>query len=227
MDSVPKNPLFCLKWPWDVHDQNVKSSNSCNFETPWLFKSFRSIGSVAFNFVNQMSKSPNPLLFKMPSPLDGGINQRNEKKWILNADEQGEAEQRALAAALATGKEATVIEFYSPKCKLCNSLLNFVTEVSNRNNDWLNIVMADAENDKWLPEVLILSFNITMSYLFTVCFQFWRTFCLVWMVCNIFNNIFVTHFSITFIENINITENDPVRYFLDQSFKYIGNTLPN
>ncbi|KAI5656176.1 hypothetical protein M9H77_24969 [Catharanthus roseus] len=154
MDSVPKNPLFCLKWPWDVHDQNVKSSNSCNFETPWLFKSFRSIGSVAFNFVNQMSKSPNPLLFKMPSPLDGGINQRNEKKWILNADEQGEAEQRALAAALATGKEATVIEFYSPKCKLCNSLLNFVTEVSNRNNDWLNIVMADAENDKWLPELL-------------------------------------------------------------------------
>ncbi|KAK3039381.1 hypothetical protein RJ639_027630 [Escallonia herrerae] len=64
-----------------------------------------------------------------------------------------EAEQRALASALASGKEATVVEFYSPKCRLCNSLLGFVLEVENRHAGWLNIVMADAENEKWLPEV--------------------------------------------------------------------------
>lgn len=72
----------------------------------------------------------------------------------MSPEEQGEAEQRAFAAALASGKEATVLEFYSPKCRLCNSLLSFVMEVENRNSDWLNIVMADAENDKWLPELL-------------------------------------------------------------------------
>ncbi|GFP86503.1 thiol:disulfide interchange protein txla homolog [Phtheirospermum japonicum] len=68
--------------------------------------------------------------------------------------EQGEAEQRAFAAALASGKDALVVEFYSPKCRLCNSLLGFVMEVERRNSNWLNIVMADAENDKWLPELL-------------------------------------------------------------------------
>lgn len=72
----------------------------------------------------------------------------------LSPEEQAEAEQRALALALASGKDATVIEFYSPKCALCNSLLNFVMEVENRNSQWLNIVMADAENEKWLPELL-------------------------------------------------------------------------
>ncbi|KAM1012796.1 hypothetical protein ACFX2C_043004 [Malus domestica] len=37
---------------------------------------------------------------------------------------------------------------------LCNSLLNFVVEVESRNSEWLNIVMADAENSKWHPELL-------------------------------------------------------------------------
>lgn len=72
----------------------------------------------------------------------------------LTPEEQAEAEQRALAMALASGKEATVVEFYSPNCGLCNSLLGFVMEVENRNSNWLNIVMADAENEKWLPELL-------------------------------------------------------------------------
>ncbi|OVA10806.1 Thioredoxin domain [Macleaya cordata] len=77
--------------------------------------------------------------------------QKNEK---LSPEEQGEAEHRALALALASGKEATVMEFYSPKCRLCNSLLNLVMEIESKNSDWLNIVMADAENEKWLPELL-------------------------------------------------------------------------
>lgn len=75
-------------------------------------------------------------------------------KTILSSEEQGEAEQRALASALASGKEATVVEFYSPKCRLCNSLLNLVLELEKRNSEYVNIVMADAENEKWLPELL-------------------------------------------------------------------------
>ncbi|KAG6674778.1 hypothetical protein I3842_15G062000 [Carya illinoinensis] len=91
-----------------------------------------------------------------PFQLDAGTNQSQSLKSrkILTPEEQGEAEQRAFAAALATGKEATVMEFYSPKCRLCNSLVNFVSEVEGRNSDWLNVVMADAENEKWLPELL-------------------------------------------------------------------------
>lgn len=149
--SSPKNPLFCLKWPWDIHDKSVQTSSPCNFDTPWLFKSLTTLGSVAFDFVNQMSKSPNPM-FKISSRLPGQRSVGKKKK--LSSEEQGEAEQRALAAALSTGKEATMIEFYSPKCMLCSSLLKFVVEIDKRNNDWLNIVMVDAENHKWLPEVL-------------------------------------------------------------------------
>lgn len=80
-------------------------------------------------------------------------NKMLKKSTMLSPEEQGEAEHRAFASSLASGKEATVFEFYSPKCGLCNSLLNFVAEVEHRNSDWLNIVMADAENEKWLPEV--------------------------------------------------------------------------
>ncbi|CAL5383670.1 unnamed protein product [Camellia sinensis] len=158
MDSFPKHPLFCLKWPWDAH-QNPKNPNTCNLETPWLFKSLQTLGSVAFSFVNSMSmsKSPHPWM-KNPFELHGKprISSKNSLKTIkvLTPEEQGEAEQRALASALASGKEATILEFYSPKCRLCNSLLNFVLEVENRNSDWLNIAMADAENEKWLPELL-------------------------------------------------------------------------
>ncbi|MCI14387.1 thiol:disulfide interchange protein txlA-like protein, partial [Trifolium medium] len=69
-------------------------------------------------------------------------------------------EQRAFAAALASNKEATLLEFYSPKCRLCNSLLTFVLEMEKRNSHWLNVVMADAENQMWLPEV---------QFIFIVC----------------------------------------------------------
>ncbi|XP_040997641.1 thioredoxin-like protein HCF164, chloroplastic [Juglans microcarpa x Juglans regia] len=156
MNPFPKQPLFCLKFPWDNH-QNPRNANICSFEGPWIFKSMHSLGSVAFNFVSSVSKSSYPWMgtFK-PFQLDAGTNQSQSLKSrkILTPEEQGEAEHRAFAAALATGKEATVIEFYSPKCRLCNSLVNFVSEVEGRNSDWLNVVMADAENDKWLPELL-------------------------------------------------------------------------
>lgn len=156
--SIPKKPLFCFKLPWDIH-QNPTSPNTCTFEVPWLFKSLQKLGSVAFNLVNTISKSTYPSMntFK-PFQFDAGTRKSEilKPKRILNSEEQGEAENRAFASALASGKEATIVEFYSPKCQLCNSLLNFVVEVGGRNSDWLNIVMADAENDKWLPEVVFI-----------------------------------------------------------------------
>lgn len=80
-------------------------------------------------------------------------------KQPLSPYEQGQAEQRALALALSTKKPATVLEFYSPKCTLCRSLLPSVLEVESRNAEWLNIVMADVENKLWLPEVLLYDIN--------------------------------------------------------------------
>ncbi|XP_022951826.1 uncharacterized protein LOC111454558 [Cucurbita moschata] len=150
MRSTPKQPLFCFKWPWDM---NPKNPSDCLFEGPWLFKSLQNVGVFAANFLNEVSKSSPPRVnaFK-PLSFDGNKISKSRKK--LSPEEQGEAENRAFAAALASGKEATVIEFYSPKCPLCSSLLGFVTQMEARNSQWLNIVMADAENDKWLPELL-------------------------------------------------------------------------
>ncbi|KAG6749151.1 thioredoxin-like protein HCF164 [Populus alba x Populus x berolinensis] len=157
MDPVTKKPLFCLKWPWDV-DRHAKNGKACTFESPWLFRSLQSLGSVALNSLNSISESSNSWINNFnPINLGARTGQDNflkNKKRFLTPEEQGEAEQRAFASALASGKEATVLEFYSPRCRLCNSLLNFVLEVEGRNSSWLNVVMADAENDKWLPELL-------------------------------------------------------------------------
>ncbi|KAL8166046.1 hypothetical protein V2J09_007545 [Rumex salicifolius] len=164
--SVPKqSPHFCLKLPWQNHQKPSSSASpsTCDFESPpWIFKSLNTLASVAFNFINSAA---NPSQSARISPLQ--LNFRDlgfklghirgsstPKKKALSPEEQAEAEQRAFASALASGKEATVLEFYSPNCTLCNSLVNFVQEVENRNSDWLHIAMADAENDKWLPELL-------------------------------------------------------------------------
>ncbi|KAK3039377.1 hypothetical protein RJ639_027626 [Escallonia herrerae] len=164
MDSVAKNTLFCLKWPWDINlHQNPKNPNSCNFETPWLFKSVHNLGSIAFNLFSTIPKPTYPFA-KNPLQINAGASNTVTKKIKLTPEEQGEAEQRALASALASGKEATVVEFYSPKCRLCNSLLGSVLEVENRNAGWLNIVMADAENEKWLPEDFAKQFKKLKFY---------------------------------------------------------------
>ncbi|KAL5847489.1 hypothetical protein ACOSQ3_011015 [Xanthoceras sorbifolium] len=158
MNSTRKQPLFCLKWPWNVN-QNPKNPNLCNFEGPWLFKSLQNLGSIAFGSVNSFNSWVNSF---NPSQLSTRAIQNSNlklKRNFLSQEEQGEAEQRAFAAALTSTKEATVIEFYSPKCTLCNSLFSIVTEVEGRNSDWLNIVMADAENEKWLPELLHYDIN--------------------------------------------------------------------
>ncbi|GER28744.1 thioredoxin-related family protein [Striga asiatica] len=149
MNSAPKTPLFCLKWQWDANNSNndpqksplTPTNNPCSLDTPWLFKSVKNLTVAALNLVDF-------------AVLQKGLFASDQKRNVLSPQEQGEAENRAFAGALASGKGATVIEFYSPKCGLCNSLLGFVMEVEKRNSDWLNIVMADAENDKWLPELL-------------------------------------------------------------------------
>ncbi|KAK4263093.1 hypothetical protein QN277_028564 [Acacia crassicarpa] len=150
MGLIPRQHVFCLKWPWDVNQSN-KTSDPCNSDGPWLFKSIQNLGSMAFNFADSLSKPSSSRMISL-NPLQ--LDEKTKGRQKMTAIEQGEAEQRAFASALASGKEATVIEFYSPKCRLCNSLLKFVSEVETRNSDWLNIVMADAENYKWLPELL-------------------------------------------------------------------------
>ncbi|KAJ9567424.1 hypothetical protein OSB04_003390 [Centaurea solstitialis] len=140
----PKRPLFCLKWPWDDANSNANPLNSsCSSGPPWLFKSFQTVASLALTSLGSISKPQTRTPLHFSSKTKG-----------LSGEEQGELEQRALACALANGKDATVIEFYSPKCSLCNSMVDFVGHVENKNADWLNVVMADAENDKWLPELL-------------------------------------------------------------------------
>ena len=54
MGSPPKQPLFCLKWPWDVH-QNSKNPHGCSFETPWLFKYLQKL-TKSFFFLNKTRK---------------------------------------------------------------------------------------------------------------------------------------------------------------------------
>ncbi|KAL5984931.1 hypothetical protein ACLOJK_038768 [Asimina triloba] len=151
--SPPKFNLFCLGLKFPFQNPNPKSPSPCNFDVPFLFKSLQNLSSLAVRLLNSASKSLEP----NARSVDGRIP--TQKIWrklnahALSPEEQGEAEQRALAAALASGKQATLIEFYSPKCRLCNSLLDLVLELEGRNCDWLSIVMADAENQKWLPEV--------------------------------------------------------------------------
>ncbi|PKA58282.1 Thioredoxin-like protein HCF164, chloroplastic [Apostasia shenzhenica] len=141
MGATPKSQLLCWKWPWDTQT-NPKSPDPCGkLELPWLFKSLQSLGSLA----QTLLLSPSVMSHRQPARLPEAA---------LSREQQGEAEQRALASALASGKEATVIEFYSPKCRLCNSLLDLVLELEARNSDWLSFVLADAENEKWLPELL-------------------------------------------------------------------------
>lgn len=167
--SAPKHSLFCLKWPWDTNQNQNNPQNTCSstctLEAPWVFKSIKTLSTLAFTLLNP-SMPPN----SQANPLQSNAKISENHRKILSPEEQGEAEQRAFAAALASGKEATVLEFYSPKCRLCNSLLGFVLEIEKRNSDWLNITMADAENDMWLPEVICSSF--CYYYYYAIAFHF-------------------------------------------------------
>ncbi|CAL9092488.1 unnamed protein product [Musa textilis] len=145
-------PLLCWKWKWPWDPQTHSSDpNPCgNLDAPWLFKSLQTLASLAQNLI----------LLHPPSAASSSLGasasaiRRGDPAGSLSREEQGEAEHRALALALSSGKEATVLEFYSPKCRLCNSLLDLVLRLEARNSDWVSFVLADAENDMWLPELL-------------------------------------------------------------------------
>uniref|UniRef100_A0A0E0RAI4 Uncharacterized protein n=1 Tax=Oryza rufipogon TaxID=4529 RepID=A0A0E0RAI4_ORYRU len=59
-----------------------------------------------------------------------------------------EVEQRALAG----GRDAAVLEFYSPWLRLCASLQGLVRELEDGAGGWTGFAIADAEDDRWLAE---------------------------------------------------------------------------
>uniref|UniRef100_A0A0E0J3X0 Uncharacterized protein n=1 Tax=Oryza nivara TaxID=4536 RepID=A0A0E0J3X0_ORYNI len=78
-----------------------------------------------------------------------------------------EAEQRALAS----GREAAVLEFYSPRPRLCASLQGLVRELEGGAGGWTGFVIADAEDDRWLAEIILLqqcTVKSELGYLFGI-----------------------------------------------------------
>lgn len=145
-------PLLCWKWkwPWDPQTHSPDPNPCGKLDAPWLFKSLQTLASLAQNLILlHPPAADSSSLGASASPT-----RREDPAGSLSREEQGEAEHRALALALASGKEATVLEFYSPKCRLCNSLLDLVLRLEARNSDWVSFVFADAENEMWLPEVI-------------------------------------------------------------------------
>lgn len=151
-------------------------------QLPWPFKPLHSVGQqLVTSWQEQLSGGSRRAFAKVsmnssarvsvnsePQRFEGGLQALTSRfgQWMhragqqgsprLSADEQGDAEERALAIALAGRQKATLLEFYSPRCTLCQSLLKVVEDVERKEGDWLRIVMADVENKKWLPEVSAL-----------------------------------------------------------------------
>ncbi|KAL3695747.1 hypothetical protein R1sor_009823 [Riccia sorocarpa] len=129
-----------------------------------LYRSVRlPASSQLFPFQDAASISKTPFVEQFLPQLKAGISKlgqwgKNEAvkpaSSSISESEVGELEERALAQALAIRKPATIIEFYSPRCTLCRSLVSVVTELEKKHEEWLHIVMVDVENKRWLPEVL-------------------------------------------------------------------------
>jgi hypothetical protein len=141
-------PLVCFKWPWGPNPIPSASSSPSpcgDLELPWLFKSIRTLaqGLLIAGDIPSPASSPS-----------GGVRgvQRRTGAAVVEVD-RGDAEQRALAASLASGRPATVLEFYSPRCRLCASLQGLVRELQDGASGSASFVLADAEDDRWLPEV--------------------------------------------------------------------------
>ncbi|KAI5079161.1 hypothetical protein GOP47_0006832 [Adiantum capillus-veneris] len=155
LEHKKEPPWLCLRWP----SKEAPTSGGCNLEAPLPVKALKNIGLFLLTHLQQgllrLQDIPDarPLRVSYQKSLEKTGNNP------LSPQEQGQAEQRALALALSLKKPATVLEFYSPKCTLCRSLLPTILEVESRNAAWLNIVMADVENKLWLPEVLLYDIN--------------------------------------------------------------------
>ncbi|VAI05246.1 unnamed protein product [Triticum turgidum subsp. durum] len=150
MGTAAKPPPFvCFKWPWgpSLNGSPSASPSPCgDLERPWLFKSISTVAqglAIAGDIPSASSGS-------------GGHGARLWKRHPGTAPmeaDRGDAEQRALAAALVSARATTVLEFYSPRCRLCSSLQGLVRELEDGGNASASFVLADAEDDRWLPEV--------------------------------------------------------------------------
>lgn len=158
-----------MKWsfpfPGAKETPSSTKGGGCRLETPLPVRALKNLGLFLLSHVQEgVSRLQGREEARFRDGFSTtGKNGRNgmwvfserKEKHVLSPEEQGEAEQRALALALSSKKPATVLEFYSPKCTLCRSLLPSILEVESRNASWLNIVMADVENKSWFPEVLL------------------------------------------------------------------------
>ncbi|KAG2562973.1 uncharacterized protein LOC120644796 [Panicum virgatum] len=144
-------PSICFKWPWGPNpgpSPDPGPSPCGGLELPWLFKSIRTLAR-GLVIAGDLPSPP------APAAGGGGGGRRGWGAVQVEAD-RGDAEQRALAAALVRGGPATVLEFYSPRCRLCASLQGLVRELEEeqRAGGAAAFVLADAEDDRWLPELL-------------------------------------------------------------------------
>ncbi|KAF8673165.1 hypothetical protein HU200_048713 [Digitaria exilis] len=147
-------PWVCFKWPWGANPilspdsiPNPSPSPCGDLELPWLFKSVRTLAQGLL-IAGDLPASP-------ASAAGGGGRRRGwgRSGAVQVEADRGDAEQRALAAALAGGRPATVLEFYSPRCRLCASMQGLVRELEEQAGGSAGFVLADAEDDRWLPEV--------------------------------------------------------------------------
>jgi thiol-disulfide isomerase/thioredoxin len=174
--------------PWPGLQWCQGACDDYKLQLPWPFKPMYSVGQQLFTSWQEqasgqgqrrasssgrlarvstrarVSESEPPLFEANLQALTARFGQWIEKRGRqgsprLSAEEQGDAEERALAIALAGRHKATLLEFYSPRCTLCQSLLKVVQDVERREGDWLRIVMADVENKKWLPEASLYEIN--------------------------------------------------------------------
>ncbi|CAN6363274.1 unnamed protein product [Urochloa humidicola] len=160
MGAAAKPPPFvCFKWPWGDNPSPSPdpSPSPCgDLELPWLFKSIRTLAQGLLI----AGDLPSPPASATTAAGGGGSGRRRTRRgWGSSGAAQveadrGDAEQRALAAALAGGRPATVLEFYSPRCRLCASLQGLVREMEEQAGGSAGFVLADAEDDRWLPELL-------------------------------------------------------------------------
>ncbi|CAO2151339.1 unnamed protein product [Urochloa humidicola] len=155
MGAAGKPPSFvCFKWPWNPNPET--SPSPCgDLELPWLFKSIRTLAQ-GLVIAGDLPLPPASAAAGRGGRWRRSIGWGSPGAAPVEAD-RGDAEQRALAAALAGGRPAspaTVLEFYSPRCRLCASLQGLVRELEEQAGGSAGFVLADAEDDRWLPELL-------------------------------------------------------------------------
>ncbi|EEE52375.1 hypothetical protein OsJ_34452 [Oryza sativa Japonica Group] len=99
---------------------------------------------------HQAASSPgtSPPTHRTEEAVVGVRRRRRRRRRRRSPGLAAEAEQRALAS----GRDAAVLEFYSPRLRQCASLQGLVRELEDGAGGWTGFAIADAEDDRWLPE---------------------------------------------------------------------------